>query len=222
MNFHGDDMNDGQLKADLLAAIFRYLLDKPNFNTVLCESLRSLVIGEGFLGEFCNVLQLSVSEKIGLGLALADAENVDVRTTGELFEAIPLDCFQFFGFPSHSAKMFHVFLVFMECVNVNSFSGQNFCMEQIEKLCGNPAVIDSHEKIQKIILFLYQSEGLAKHVDSFMQMLSLVEFKERPPSVLAPLLSDDLHEDSFSRCYCVSYNLFCGGDSITVSMLHSL
>lgn len=92
----------------------------------------------------------------------------------------------------------------MECVNVDCFSGQNFCMRQIEKLCGNPASIDSHEKIQKIIMFLYQSEGLSKHVDSFMQMLSLMEFKERPPFVLAPLLSDDLHEDSFSRCFYLS------------------
>ncbi|KAL6321921.1 hypothetical protein AAG906_035821 [Vitis piasezkii] len=178
MNFHGGDMNDMQLKPDVLAAIFRYLLDKPNFSTVLCEALRSSVIGEGFLGEFCNVLQFSVSEKIGLGLALADSENGDVRT-----------------------------------------SGQNFCMRQIEKLCGNPASIDSHEKIQKIIMFLYQSEGLSKHVDSFMQMLSLMEFKERPPFVLAPLLSDDLHEDSFSRnldlFYDFSENEF---DSILAEM----
>lgn len=99
-------MNDMQLKPDVLAAIFRYLLDKPNFSTVLCEALRSSVIGEGFLGEFCNVLQFSVSEKIGLGLALADSENGDVRTSGELFEDGPLGCFQPFGFPLHSAKIF--------------------------------------------------------------------------------------------------------------------
>ncbi|RVW13643.1 CCR4-NOT transcription complex subunit 1 [Vitis vinifera] len=124
-----------------------------------------------FHGGDMNDMQLkpdfSVSEKIGLGLALADSENGDVRT-----------------------------------------SGQNFCMRQIEKLCGNPASIDSHEKIQKIIMFLYQSEGLSKHVDSFMQMLSLMEFKERPPFVLAPLLSDDLHEDSF-QVYDSGNHLFC-------------
>lgn len=82
-----------QLKPDVLAAIFRHLFDKPNFSTVLCEALRSSVIGEDFLGDFCNVLQFSVSEKIGLALALADSENIDVRTSGELFEGSLIDCF---------------------------------------------------------------------------------------------------------------------------------
>lgn len=99
----------------------------------------------------------------------------------------------------------------MECINIDYFSGQNFCIQQIEILCGNPASFDSHEKIQKIIMFLYQSEGLSKHVDSFIQMLSLMDFKERPPFVLTPLLLDDLHEDRFSRCFFL-YLLVMNGE----------
>ncbi|KAK9292656.1 hypothetical protein L1049_020633 [Liquidambar formosana] len=151
MNFHGGDMHNMQPKPDFLAAIFRYLLGKPNFSTVFCEALRRLVISEGFLGEFCSALQLSVSEKIGIGLALADSESLDIRTTG-----------------------------------------QNFCMGQIEELCGNPASFHSAEQIQNTIMFLHRSEGLSKHVDPFMQMLSLMEPKERTPIILAPLLADDL------------------------------
>ncbi|CAL5366926.1 unnamed protein product [Camellia sinensis] len=114
---------------------------------------RTMVISEQLLTDFCDELHLSVSEKIGIGLALADSENVDIRT-----------------------------------------SGQNFCMGQIEELWRNSAVIDSFVQIQNIIMFLISSEGLSKHVDSFMQLLSLMEPKERTPLILAPLLSDDFYD----------------------------
>ncbi|KAK4839920.1 hypothetical protein QYF36_025957 [Acer negundo] len=153
MNFDKGEVHKMQLRPDLLAAILRYLLDRPNFSTVFCESLRGIVINEKFLGDFCDALHLSVFEKIALGLALADAENLEMRT-----------------------------------------NGQNFSMGLIEKLRENPASVDSSEQIQNIIMFLYRSEGLAKHVDSFMQMLSLMDPKERTPLILAPLLSDSLLE----------------------------
>ncbi|KAL5812656.1 hypothetical protein ACOSQ3_027606 [Xanthoceras sorbifolium] len=153
MNFDKGDVDKMQLRPDLLAAIIRYLLDRPNFSTVFCEALKGIVINEKFLGDFCDALHLSVSEKIALGLALADAENLEMRT-----------------------------------------SGQNFSIGQIEKLRENHASVDSVEQIQNIIMFLYRSEGLAKHVDSFMQMLSLMDPKERNPLILAPLLSDSLLE----------------------------
>ncbi|KAF8379221.1 hypothetical protein HHK36_028651 [Tetracentron sinense] len=158
MNFHGGDIQSMQLKPDFLAALFRYFLGRPNFSTVFCEALRTTVINEGFLGDLCNALHLSVSEKIGIGLALSDSEDLDIRMTG-----------------------------------------QSFCMAQIEELCANPASIDSHEQIQNILMFLHQSEGLAKHVDSFMQILSLLQLKGRNPFILDPLLSDDLHEANVLR-----------------------
>ncbi|XP_057952190.1 uncharacterized protein LOC131146551 isoform X3 [Malania oleifera] len=164
MNFHGGDMHNMQLKPDLLAAVLRYLLVRPNFSTVFCEALRCATISEAFLTDFCDALQLSMSEKISVGLALADSENLDIRT-----------------------------------------SGQNFCVAQIEELCGNPAPVDSAEQIQNIILFLYRSESLAKHVDSFMKMLSLMELNETNPCILAPLLSDDLCESKISRNLDVFY-----------------
>ncbi|TKY68978.1 CCR4-NOT transcription complex subunit 1 [Spatholobus suberectus] len=77
--------------------------------------------------------------------------------------------------------------------------GKNFCMARIEELCANPGSLSCHEQIHNIIMFLKQSEGLSKHVDSFMQILSLVQFKDTPPFVLTPLLPDEMHEADFLR-----------------------
>lgn len=74
-------------------------------------------------------------------------------------------------------------------------------MAQIEELCANPITMHSSEQIQSIIMFLQRSEGLSKHVDSFMLMLSFVQQKDAPPFVLTPLLSDELREANFLR-YC--------------------
>lgn len=59
------------------------------------------------------------------------------------------------------------------------------------------AVLESAEQIQNVIMFLDHSEGLSKHVDSFMQMLYLMEPKERTPLILSPLLSHDTVEARF-------------------------
>ena len=83
--FHVGDVHKMQLRPDLLAAIFRYLLEQPNFSTVLCEAVRTTISSERFLGDFCDALHLSVPEKIGVGLALADSENPDVRMIGMLY-----------------------------------------------------------------------------------------------------------------------------------------
>ncbi|KAL5134617.1 CCR4-NOT transcription complex subunit 1 [Glycine soja] len=77
--------------------------------------------------------------------------------------------------------------------------GKIFCMAQIEELCANPGYLSFHEQIHNVIMFLKQSEGLSKHVDSFMQILSLVQFKDTPPFVLSPLLPDEMHEADFLR-----------------------
>lgn len=81
-----------------------------------------------------------------------------------------------------------------------SFSGKNFCISQIEELCANAVSVDSTQQIQDIIMFLQRSEGLSKHLDSFMQMLSLVQLKDVTEFVLSPLLSDELREEKFLRC----------------------
>ena len=75
-------------------------------------------------------------------------------------------------------------------------------MAQIERLCETPVDRMSSEKIQSIVIFLQRSEGLSKHVDSFMQMLSLLQLKEDESSfVLSPLLSDELRDANFLRYY---------------------
>ncbi|KAI3908415.1 hypothetical protein MKW92_020455 [Papaver armeniacum] len=153
MNFYGgeDSTSSINLKPQLLSAIFRYQLDKPNFSTVLCQALRNVTVPHEFLlRDVLNELKFSVSEKIAFGLALSDSEELDIRSIG-----------------------------------------QSFCMSQIEKLCANAGMIDSNEQIQNIVLFLSRSEGVAKLVDSFIQMVSLLEIKNRTPLILSPLCNSD-------------------------------
>ncbi|RZC68421.1 hypothetical protein C5167_031663 [Papaver somniferum] len=63
--------------------------------------------------------------------------------------------------------------------------GQSFCMSQIEELCANPCSIDSNEQIHNVVSFLSRSKGAAKLVDSFIQMLTLLDIKNR--ALLSPL-----------------------------------
>lgn len=72
-------------------------------------------------------------------------------------------------------------------------------MAQIEELRANSGSVSCHEQIQNIIMFLKQSEGLSRHIDSFMQILSLVQVKETLPFVLTPLLPDEMREADFLR-----------------------
>ncbi|GAV69286.1 Not1 domain-containing protein/DUF3819 domain-containing protein [Cephalotus follicularis] len=77
--------------------------------------------------------------------------------------------------------------------------GKNYCMARIEELVANPVPLNSVEQIQNIFMFLQRSEGLSKHVDSFMQMLSLMQLNETTSFVLTPLLSDELREAHLSN-----------------------
>lgn len=76
---------------------------------------------------------------------------------------------------------------------------KKFCIAQIEELCSNPVSMNSAEQIQNIVMFLQQSEGHTKHVDPFLQMLSLVQPKDVFPFFLTPLLSDEMREANFLR-----------------------
>ncbi|KAG9452304.1 hypothetical protein H6P81_005208 [Aristolochia fimbriata] len=149
---------DMQLKLDVLSAIFRHLMGRPNFTTVFCVALRNTQMSEGFLMDLSKAVNLTTPEKIGVGLALSDSENLDFR-----------------------------------------MKGQNFCMTYIEELCANPAVMTSNEQIQNIFIFLSRSQGLAKYVDSFTKMLSLLQLKDGTPCVLSPMLPSDLLEVNSMR-----------------------
>lgn len=76
-------MHKMQLKSDLLTGIFRYLLQCPNFSSILCEAVSNMVMSERYISDFCDALQLSLSERVGIGLSLADSDNVDIRTKGK-------------------------------------------------------------------------------------------------------------------------------------------
>lgn len=82
LNIYVKDLKNVQLEP-MFASIFRYILEKPNFTTVFCESLRSTAVSGDFLENLCNALQLSVSEKFGIGFALSDSENLDIRMCGK-------------------------------------------------------------------------------------------------------------------------------------------
>ncbi|KAF9613130.1 hypothetical protein IFM89_005609 [Coptis chinensis] len=156
--FHGGDVQNKELKLDCLCTIFRYLLNRPNFSTVLCESLRDRNTTQEFIGALSKDLCLDVLEKIAVFIALSDSEDPGMKT-----------------------------------------AGKRLCIVQIEELCSSPSHFDSNEHIQKIIMYLSQTEGVAKLLDSFMQLLSLSQLKQKTPFMLAPLLSDDMHDTNSLR-----------------------
>ncbi|KAI8024154.1 CCR4-NOT transcription complex subunit 1 [Camellia lanceoleosa] len=91
LNIHGKHLKNTQLEP-IFGSIIKFMLDKPNFNTVLCESLISVEINEYFLENLANALHLSTPEKIGIGLALSDSENPDIRlcVRGDVIPCLPL------------------------------------------------------------------------------------------------------------------------------------
>lgn len=174
---HGADLENPLLRL-VISSVFKHLLDRPNFSTIFCESLKSRDINQVTLENISNLLKLSMCERIGVGLAVSDSENLDAR-----------------------------------------LCGKNFCISQIEELCANAVSVDSTQQIQDIIMFLQRSEGLSKHLDSFMQMLSLVQLKDVTEFVLSPLLSDELREEKFLRNVNLSYeSLDNDFDSILAEM----
>ncbi|KAD3069237.1 hypothetical protein R6Q59_016720 [Mikania micrantha] len=78
-------------------------------------------------------------------------------------------------------------------------AGTNFCMRQIEELCATHTSLQTADYVQDVLLFLSKSELLSKHVDSFMQLLSLVQFNEDSEFLLAPFLSDELQDSKLLR-----------------------
>lgn len=82
MNFPWKDHNDVQVEP-VIGLIFRYLLGKPNFATVFCQSLKDAEITEGLLQIVSNALRLSLPEKVALGLVLSDSENYEIKMCGE-------------------------------------------------------------------------------------------------------------------------------------------
>lgn len=81
LNIYGKDLKNMKLHP-VYASIFKHILDKPNFSTIFSESLRTAAISEELLQCLSGALQLSVPEKIGIGLALSNSEDHDIRMCG--------------------------------------------------------------------------------------------------------------------------------------------
>lgn len=83
LNLHGTGLKNPQLES-VVASVFKYIMDKPNFSTVFSQSVKITEINEQLLENLSDVLNLSLPERIGIGLALSDSENLDALMCGEL------------------------------------------------------------------------------------------------------------------------------------------
>lgn len=84
LNINSNEQENVEVQS-VLSSIIKYLLDSPNFSTVVCESLTNSIITEDFLRTLCDLLRLSIPERICIGLALSDSERTDVRICGKNF-----------------------------------------------------------------------------------------------------------------------------------------
>jgi CCR4-NOT transcription complex subunit 1 len=73
-----------QLKLELLACVLRKLVHQPNFSTIFCEAVRQILSqsDDPFLESLSKSLNLSLPEQIRIGLALLDAEDLKHRQEG--------------------------------------------------------------------------------------------------------------------------------------------
>lgn len=77
------DAQNAQDKRDLFSNIFRHLLGKPSFSADFCEALKTVPTNEQFLQDLSTAFKLSGTEKCGVGLALLDSDNLDLRLRGK-------------------------------------------------------------------------------------------------------------------------------------------
>lgn len=90
VNIREGEVQNLQLKIDLLAIVIRHLVHQPNFSTIFCEAVRCFPFSDALLDDLSEALKLSLLEQIGLGLALTDAEDSHWQQQGYLFCQIKL------------------------------------------------------------------------------------------------------------------------------------
>jgi hypothetical protein len=87
-------------------------------------------------------------------------------------------------------------------IDIASFvSGQLFSIAQIEELCTNPIQSVSNDQIHEIVVFLHQSDGLSKHMDTLNSVISLLKVTERP--FFAPVPNGDFDRQPNPSRYSV-------------------
>uniref|UniRef100_A0A0E0BDM2 Transcription regulator n=1 Tax=Oryza glumipatula TaxID=40148 RepID=A0A0E0BDM2_9ORYZ len=77
--------------------------------------------------------------------------------------------------------------------------GQKFSIAEIEEICANPAHVLTNDQIHDIVVFLHQTDGLSKHMDSFTNIISLLNVKEMPFYVPAPIKEGNARPTISSR-----------------------
>ena len=82
LNLCEGDAQNMQFKLKLLSVVVKYMMHRPNFNTVFCEVVKNTHTGERILGDLSKTLHLSLPEQIGLGLALADSDDTNQSQEG--------------------------------------------------------------------------------------------------------------------------------------------
>eukprot|EP00250_Pteridium_aquilinum_P021342 c25093_g1_i1 orf=270-7661(-) len=85
VNLQEGEVQNLQLKIDLLAIVIRHLIHQPNFSTIFCEAVLHIPYSDSLLEDLSGTLKLSLLEQIGLGLALTDAEIVQWQQQGYRF-----------------------------------------------------------------------------------------------------------------------------------------
>lgn len=81
LNIYSSKLKDIKLQP-IFASIFKHVLNKPNFSSILSESLQSKAINDELLQNLSDALHLSVPDKIGVGLAMSNSEDHDTRMCG--------------------------------------------------------------------------------------------------------------------------------------------
>uniref|UniRef100_R7W1Y5 CCR4-NOT transcription complex subunit 1 n=1 Tax=Aegilops tauschii TaxID=37682 RepID=R7W1Y5_AEGTA len=77
--------------------------------------------------------------------------------------------------------------------------GQQFAIAQIEELCLNPNQSVPNDQIHEIVVFLHQTDGLAKHMDTFSNIASLLEVGQSPFFAPIPKEQHDVQSINHSR-----------------------
>uniref|UniRef100_A0A0D9Z0T8 CCR4-Not complex component Not1 C-terminal domain-containing protein n=1 Tax=Oryza glumipatula TaxID=40148 RepID=A0A0D9Z0T8_9ORYZ len=79
--------------------------------------------------------------------------------------------------------------------------GQQFSIAQIEGLCSNLLQSPSNDQIHDIVIFLHQTDGLSKHMDTFNTIISLFKTKETPFFAPTPFNKCDIQSRHLDMCF---------------------
>ena len=64
----------------------------------------------------------------------------------------------------------------------------------------NPNQSVSNDQIHEIVVFLHQTDGLSKHIDTFSNITSLLEIRQSPYFAPIPIKQNDVLSTNPSRC----------------------